>query len=255
MLLRELIDQLSVGEFAQISLGGGAGIISTDEDYKKVMLHANLAASALYKRFNIKRGRVVLKITPTISSYAVKSSNSVLKPAGGKYVMDTLQNKFQDDINKIEKIYWEHNGEEVPLNEIDRSDSVVNSTLLTLEFPQEILKKLRLKPKADPSDADEWENNRLVVEYRAGYFPSVKLTDIAVPEVTVIDIPDMYLEALLYFVASRVHNPIGLVGESGFHQGNNFAAKYEAECQRLEYAGLQMDYTNPHLRFRQNGWV
>lgn len=255
MLLSEIIAQLQVGEFSQISFGSGAGKLVTDADYKAVMLHVNLGLSALYKRFNIKRDTVVLKLNPKISMYQITSANSVRKGGVSKqYILDA-DKVFKDDINKIEKVYWRHNQEEIPLNETNNRKGVMTPTLTSLAVPQTILDSLKMVKKDDPSDPDDWENSELVLEYRAGYFPSVKITDIAVPEVTKFDFPDMYTEALLYFIASRVHNPIGLSGNTGFHQGNNYAAKFEAECQRIESSGLQVDYATVHTRFRANGWV
>lgn len=256
MLLSEIIEQLQVGEFSQLSFGGGTGKLTTDDDYKAVVLHVNLALSTLYKRFNIKQGKVVLGITPEYSTYKVLSANSVLRSGVSlKYVLDTPDDRFKDDINKIEKVYWEHEPTLLPLNVFNNPYSLSNRTLTTLDVPRKYLDALKLKEKVDPLDPDEYENNRLVLEYRAGYFPSFKITDLAIPEVTNFEFPDMYLEAVLYFVASRVHNPIGLVGDSGFHQGNNYAAKFEAECQRIEQMGLQMDRTSVNTRFQQNGWV
>lgn len=256
MLLSEIIEQLQVGEFSQLSFGGGTGKLTTDADYKAVVLHVNLALSTLYKRFNIKKGKLVLGITPQYSTYKVLSANSVHREGVSlKYVLDPIDDRFKDDINKIEKLYWEHDSVILPLNEANNPYSINNRTLTTLDIPRKYLDGLKLKDKIDPLEPDVYLNNRLVLEYRAGYFPSYKLTDLAIPEVTKFDFPDMYLEAVLYFVASRVHNPIGLVGDSGFHQGNNYAAKFEAECQRIEQMGLQMDQTSISTRFQRNGWV
>lgn len=247
MILSEIIEQLQVGEFAQISFGGKAGVIEGDT-VKTMVLHINLGLANLYKRFNIKKGRVVIRLDPEISTYAITSANSVTREGvSKKFVMDSLQARFKDDINKIEKIFWEHDNTEVPINDASCPTTIFTSTLNTLEMPRDFL-----KPMVGVL-LDERKNNRLVLDYRAGYFPSFKITDIAIPEVTKFDFPDMYLEALLYFVASRVHNPIGMSQE--FHQGNNYAAKYEAECQRLEQLGMQMNHVQEGSLFRRKGWV
>ena len=68
-----------------------------------------------------------------------------------------------------------------------------------------------------------------------------------------MELPDAYLEALLYFVASRINNPIGMTNE--FHAGNSYAAKYEQECARLEMLNLEVDQGYQNTRLRAGGWV
>lgn len=244
MLLSEILDQLSVGEFSQISFGGKPGVLS-DSNAEQMMLHINLGMSNLYKRFNIKTGTVKIQLKPDQYVYEIHSKNSVNKNGNSdQTVLDTLLHPFKDDINKIEKISAK-SGTIFDLNDEGNSSSIFTPTMSTIEVPEWTIKELDT-PKSDTI-------TQLTVLYRAGYFPSVKLGDIAVPEITEVDIPPLYLEALLYFVASRVHNPIGMVSE--FHQGNNYAAKFEAECQRIEMLGLQPHRINTMDKIRRNGWV
>ena len=70
---------------------------------------------------------------------------------------------------------------------------------------------------------------------------------------TEIELPYSHLEALLYFIASRVHNPIGMANE--FHAGNSWAAKYEHECVRLEQLNLRVDQGEDNTNFCRNGWI
>ena len=73
------------------------------------------------------------------------------------------------------------------------------------------------------------------------------------PETMELELPYSHLEALLYFVASRVHNPMGMANE--FHAGNSWAAKYEAECMKLQQQNLEIDESNDSDRISRNGWV
>ena len=52
--------------------------------------------------------------------------------------------------------------------------------------------------------------------------------------------------------ASRTYNPIGMTGE--FNAGNNYNAKYEAECQGLEAAGLQVERGINNFKLNWSGW-
>jgi hypothetical protein len=47
------------------------------------------------------------------------------------------------------------------------------------------------------------------------------------------------MQALMYFVASRAHNPAGMSNE--FHAGNTWYAKYEGECMRLKLENYEID--------------
>ena len=80
----------------------------------------------------------------------------------------------------------------------------------------------------------------------AGYF---NLSEV------VVELPDTHLTALLYFVASRLFNPTGLSGNTAFHEGNNYDAKFEAECERLGDKGYENAEVEDNSRLRRNGWV
>ena len=63
----------------------------------------------------------------------------------------------------------------------------------------------------------------------------------------------IYLEALLMFVASRIMNPVGMSAE--FHDGNNYAAKYEMACKKLEDQNVRLDKVTNNDRITRNGWA
>ncbi len=65
--------------------------------------------------------------------------------------------------------------------------------------------------------------------------------------------PYSHLEPLLYYVASRINNPIGMANE--FHAGNSYAAKYEKSCQELEMVNLRVDQGSQNTKLRQKGFV
>jgi hypothetical protein len=73
------------------------------------------------------------------------------------------------------------------------------------------------------------------------------------PDNVEVELPDSHLEPLLLFVASRVHNPIGMSNE--FHAGNSYYAKYEASCQQIELLNLLVDQGSQNTRHAANGWV
>lgn len=247
MKLKYIVQQLTMGEFSQISFGDGPGKIG-ENSYEAVMAHVNLAMSALYKRFKIKEGKVKIELMEGLFEYALNSKYSINNPANHnepKYLRDSKYDRFIDNCNKIERIVTDK-GYEFPLNDFKEVDSIHLRSLNSFVLPEHYWDL----PRKVPS---QLITPYVYVTYRAGHTPILDKTLFVEPEVTEVDLPDIYLEALLYFVASRVHNPIGFVSE--FHEGNNYAAKYEAECQRLETLGLRMDDSTESSRFARGGWV
>lgn len=237
MRLQDIFDQLSSGEFSQLSIGGAAQGVIDETNYAKVLGHINLGLVALYRRFNLKEGRLVLRLQADQTTYKLNSAYAVnarrsVEPV--RYIIDTVDEPFSDDIIKVEKVLDEQDVS-LPLNDAGDPLSVTTPSTKTLFVPEDI----------DLQD--------LTVVYRAmhpkitvglGYFDPTRVE---------VQLPDTHLAALLYYVASRVNNPIGMVNE--FHAGNTYAAKYEAECAELEGKGLQVDLTPTNTRAQRNGWA
>ena len=102
---------------------------------------------------------------------------------------------------------------------------------------------------------DDIGNAELDVIYRAGHpiFDTSEDGDID-PDFMEVDLPYIYLEPLLYYVASRVYHPItGTANE--LHLGSSYAAKYDQACQRLELANFVLDKNLSNDRLTRNGWV
>lgn len=237
MRLQDIFDQLSSGEFSQLSIGGAAQGVIDETNYAKVLGHINLGLVALYRRFNLKEGQLVLRLQANQTTYKLNSAYAVnarrsTEPV--RYIIDTVDEPFSDDIIKVERVLDEQ-GVSLPLNDASDPTSVTTPSTKALFVPEDI----------DLQD--------LTVVYRAmhpkitvglGYFDPTRVE---------VQLPDTHLAALLYYVASRVNNPIGVVNE--FHAGNTYAAKYEAECAELEGKGLQVDLTPTNTRAQRGGWV
>ena len=90
--------------------------------------------------------------------------------------------------------------------------------------------------------------------YRASHPKIVKGITLFDPSRVQVNLPETHLNALLLFVASRAHNPVGMTGE--FNSGNNYAVKYEAECDQLNTAGLRPQRGRGlNQQFHTRGWV
>lgn len=246
MLLKDVFDQLSYGELSQLSIGGlGSGMIN-ESNYAQVLSHVTLGLTALYKRFNLKERtvRILLSEDQTVykinSKYAVSNTGSIVP---FKYVYDSVGDPFTDDVLKIEKVVTEQDYE-LELNDSSDMYSVFTTSTTALKIPLVLANK-------GPDLPEELFTEYLDLTYRANH-PKIDPEGLD-PATEEVELPDSYLTALLYFIASRVNNPIGMSGE--FNAGNNYAAKYEAECQQLEFDNLEVDRGSQNTRAMRNGWL
>ena len=224
MKLSEIFNQLTYGELSQIHLGGAeAGEINKD-NYPKVLAHINLGLAALYKRFPLKEGRKVF----------------VCEPGKVSYLLDT------GEVQKVERVYTDAK-KELGLNDESDPHSCFTPSTHVLKVPVGVSAWTSEYP-------DYLKTSTLEVVYRANH-PVITTDDLDFYDVEEIevDLPYSHLEPLLYYVASRVNNPMGMANE--FHAGNSYYAKYEAACQQLEMVNLRVDQGSQNNRLQRNGWV
>jgi len=240
MKLSEVFEQLSAGELSQLSIGGAETGAIDPSNYNKVLLHINLALSALYTRFLLKEGTLVLALQPGQYSYSLSSKyaeSNLESFVPVKYIKDSTT-PFKDDLLKVHRVI-DATGQDWALNDEGNLLACRTPSTHTLVVPEDLLAL----------------GGDLRIVYRASH-PKVTLDPqylVQDMEEAEIELPYSHLQALLYFVASRFHNPIGMSNE--FHAGNSYAAKYEAECARLEQINLQTDKGGQYNRLYANGWV
>lgn len=223
MKLQEIFDQLTYGELSQLSLGGGeAGIIS-ESDWPKLLASVNLGLDALHRRFLLKIGKTSLALVENQSQYTLT----------------------EPDLVKVEEVLTAQ-GYGIPLNDAHDPYSIHTITMKKLMVPLEVVNR-------SPDLPDTLKTDSLNITYRATHPKLVIGNGYFDPERVEVELPDSHLEALLYYVASRVHNPVGMTNE--FHTGNNYAAKYELACQTLEQQNIRIDQQASNDRLERNGWV
>lgn len=236
MLLSEVFTQLAYGELSQLNLAGDVPGTIKDDKREQVLAHVVMGLTALYSRFDLKMGEVKFELQAGRINYPMTTAEDVR--------FDESEEDFLDDVLKIESVQTEE-GFELSLNDKANKYSCFTSSALVLRVPSAIAAK-----SADlPSDL---QTDKLVVGYRAKH-PEIKMSAATRPTSTEIELPASHLAALLYYVASRVNNPIGMSNE--FHAGNSYAAKYEKACQELEVQNLQIDQGQQNERLVRNGWV
>lgn len=223
MKLQEVFDQLSDGEFSQLSIGGADAGVIDETNYSKVLGHINLGLTALFTRFSLKEGRVYVPLVANTETY-------VLSPA---------------DILKITKVETD-DGIEIPLNQESNIYSCFTPAMSTLRIPEIIVDQGSELP-------DLLKTAGFTVVYRANHPKLAVQLGLLSPSTLEVELPSSHLLPLLYFVASRVHNPIGMNNE--FHAGNSYYKKYEHACQELEGKGIQVDQGDQNTRLERNGWI
>ena len=223
MYLQEVFDQLAGSEFSQLSIGGADMGVIDPSNYGRVLGHVNLGLTSLYTRFNLKEGSVVVPLVEGQDTYPLVVA----------------------DLLKVEKVLTDGDFE-VPLNQHADIYSCHTPSMSTLKVPLSILEQ-----EIDLPDVLFTDNLKVV--YRANH-PKLVMTMGAInPATTLLELPTTHLLPLLYFVASRAHNPAGMNNE--FHAGNSYYKKYEMACQELEGKGVQVDQDNSNTRLARGGWV
>lgn len=240
MKLSEIFEHLQFGELSNLGLVNKETGIIPEALYPKVLSSVNLGLLELHKRFVLKKGIFRIQLQGGQTMYPLKSMYQVGNKAPAGTVQFILNDgvKFGDDLLKVEKVTTDK-GCELGLNDTTHA--------LSVSTPQDNLLYVSgfLQRKLAPEI--------LTVEYRKGISP-LKICENSFDQLCVnVELPDTHLMALLYFVASRVHNPIGF-SEATMHEGNNYAAKFEQECLSLDFQNLRVDDVAVNHRAVRNGW-
>lgn len=99
---------------------------------------------------------------------------------------------------------------------------------------------------------------KLRIIYRAAVKRVKKVADDGTydPNYITLDVPYEYLQAILYYIASRKFNPNLNGVQQGFHEGNNYYQKYIAACSLLQDQGAGVEPVGNHGdKFEQKGFV
>jgi len=217
MKLLEVFEHLSYGEFAQLSVGNPEG----EGEFGVTPETRHRLVS-----------HINLGLTELHKRFLLREGRAQI------YVVPGLRDYMvaADDILKIERVIAE--GQELLINDLDNPDAVQTTGYRSLHLPIGVVSPV------------------LDVVYRADH-PVLSARDAAQDPARIeVDLPRTHLEALLYFVASRILNPMGASGgRSEFHEGNNYTAKFEQACRILENGGYRISQEAEHSKFQRGGWV
>lgn len=223
MKLTEVFSSLAHGELSQVFIGSHSEGVLEEDNYPALVSHVNLGLADLYKRFHLKEGRTEVLLQAGTYTYSLPEA----------------------DILKVEQVITDFPWE-MGLNDGSDPYAIMTPSARVLRVPAAVVSQ-------DDGLPTELKTSKLTVVYRASH-PAITLVGGYInPDAVELELPYSHLIALLYFIASRVHNPIGMQQE--FHAGNSWAAKYEHECAKLEALNLRVDQGSQNTRFERNGWV
>lgn len=249
MMLQDIFDDLTYGELSQIFIGGDESTGGVREaDKPRIISHIQLGLTALYKRFRLKENEVTIDLQSSQytyqlhSNFAASNTDSV---EAVKYLDDSVD-AFTDRLLKVEEIFDitdPDNILDLLVNLRNSKYSIRTPKPTTLVIPEILIDKDGVEPVA----------TTFKVIYRANHDKINPILGQYVAFTEELELPDAFEQALLFFVGSRMMNPVGMANE--FHAGNSYFAKYEAECARLEADNYQIDNIGIETKFQDRGFV
>lgn len=236
MILQSILKDLTYGELQGLRIGNllpGEGESEPDpHQYEQIISYINLGLTEIYKRFFLRSVEIYVQEHQEIATYLLHSDfaqSNVVSVEDPKYIMDTPELPFQDDILKIEEVYDEA-GVKIALNDISDEYSIYTPTYRSIQVPY-------------PDD-----NTTIAVQYRANH-PRISANVTTEAADIEVAIPNSLYEALLYFVGSRAHRPINPEKSADYWQ------MFKRSVDDVERLGLEVQGEPGDWRFDAHGWV
>ncbi|ENO7683826.1 hypothetical protein ACB506_003014 [Acinetobacter baumannii] len=241
MKLSDIFDQLAYGELSQLALVIDGQIVP--EDVNRIISQVNMGLTELHKRFMLKRKTLTLQTLDYVIRYPLLSKYAESKGAELPYILDKAD-PFLDDIIEILSVHDE-NGRELALN----THQAMKTDFSVPEVFTPAYNILRF--------ADDPAIGKYTVTYKAGHPKLAKITDVESfdPSKVDIELPMTHLEALLFYIASRVITPMNGAANGSPQEGMNYAQRFEQACMLLLQQGLDVEESRESSRFVRNGFV
>lgn len=250
MLLNDIYDQLAYGELRQVVLGSGdidsVVVGLPPENCRRLLPFVKAGLTELHKRFALRESEFVVELQPNKVSYHLtpdfaQSNGASTEPT--KYISDADE-AFVNNLMRVERVYGTYQAKEfpVPLNALLNGAAARTPRYDTLVIPSDTVKAPWLL-----------ETTSLRVVFRADHPPIDDATANASPGTTPIYLSSTYLEAMTFYIASRASNPNG--ASETFHDGNNYAAKFEQAVLQLKEYNFDLDEDEGHTKFADRGWA
>lgn len=227
MKLGEILDSLVSSELANLGFVQEGEIVQ--DKIPKIVNAINLGLVKLYTRFKLKRGYLLLEVSSALNVYELTHSNAVSSGNLTGYILDTDAPYLGDLLEIIEIVS--------PSGDSIRFDGSQGLTLL---------KPNTIKFIGTPTEG------LYAIEYAA--LPNKLIYSNAVD--IEVELPDVYLSALLYFIGSRFYSSVGVSMDSNRNSMDiSYSQRYEAECQFLEMKGVDVGTNTDTDFFNVRGFI
>lgn len=238
ILLKDLFSMLATGEFSNMSLTRSDSGQLHEKEYAKVIGHINLGLTEIYKRFRFLEGELRLHALPQIGTYYLRedrmvpvnrlsNTNYIEEPAGQDGFLNILE---------ITAAYKE-----------DGTELVLNNSSAVPSIRQLAIDTVKISGLTEPTV--------ISFVYQASPAKIVIDESFDLDEVS-LDIPETIIEALLYYVASRVYKPSGANNSTAnADKSIAYQQQYELACQKIDMYGLGIQDCDRDDTFTERGWV
>jgi hypothetical protein len=240
ILLKDIFTLLATGEFSNIALTKDKYDDLDESEYGKVIGHINLALVEIYKRFPIREEEVTLHATTDKEMYYLRPKHAAVLSRLNSNAYIEVPEGHDGYINIIE------------IKEVYGSDGVrikLNNRYLTPHVRQMSEDTLKI---TGLTAADTFS-----ILYQAHPSPIILDDDLNVANY-MLNIPKTIVEALLYYVASRVYKPMGANNSTAnADKSTGYQQQFELSCARLELLGLGIvtDIDDDPEKFERDGWA
>jgi len=238
MKLLDILKDLTYGELSGLTIGN---LIPDEFDnepdphqYEQIVSYINLGLTEIYKRFFLRSQEIDVQQHEEITTYKLHSDyaqSNLASPIliAERYILDTAEDPFRDDILKIEEVYNEE-GTKLAMNDTSDVNSVYTPAYNKVQIPY-------------PNDA-----NIFSVQYRANH-PKIPITLATHPEDVEVEVPNSLYAALLQYVGYRSNlrtNP---------EKSADFWNQFKRTCDEVDTYGLEVQSEPGDWRFDEHGWA
>jgi hypothetical protein len=234
MNVTEFLARLSYGPLSNLAMSNdGDGTIAVAK-HPALIQHVNDGLLRLHTKFILIENEVILELREDVTSYVLDVANSVSAGAAppNDYIRDTLAAPFGNDLIKILAVY-ETGACQLPLNDATHDDSLYTPKFNVLQVPDPIA------------------GAPLYLLYQAKHPVLASAGDGYLTQT--IELPDVLVEALEAFVASKVYQ--GMNGQEHAVKAAEHLTIYERICVDVTVKDLvNSSMSNTNTKFEQRGF-
>lgn len=233
MNLGELFQQLSFGEFQNLSFSNnGDGTIATKVK-PRILGYTNAGLLVIYKQFVLREKDIMIEMVEGITNYHFKkrfAQSNEDECECNKYILDMNGEPFEEDVIRILAVH-DSRGYSLPLNDARQKSSVFTPQANILQVPW-------VRP-----------GQGLSVHYQARH--PILTGD----EDEELMLPMSLEPALKAYVAYKVFSDMSQSAEASAKAQEHYAMFQAEVADVLDKDTSQTSYTDTSVRFFRGGWI